>query len=236
MTIFSTASTIILPPITRRIHPQAKRLTLRIVRGQVFLTIPPNTKANQIEQFLQHSQAWLQQHVSADGSQATSPDDFLLAKNSLSIKIINQEWQIQIGERNKKIISTKENLTFLITLPSNQPAQQLTTWVELKAKQYLPRRLAELATQHGFYYHSTQVRQAKTRWGSCNQQGKISLNAGLVLLEPSTLDYVLLHELCHTRQMNHSAEFWAEVARVCPDYLAQRQLLKRFIWPAWWHH
>lgn len=225
-----------IPPIIRRVHPRAKRLKLRIVQGQVFLTVPPSAKARDIEQFIQCSQAWLRQHftdlVEQPSEIQSTPDDFLIQKNSLSVKILNKEYVLIIHKDIEKIsIDQSKNL---LILPAKQPAAHLTAWVLAKSKVELAQRLEELALQHNFSYHRCGVRHAKTRWGSCNQQGSISLNAGLALLDQATIDYVLLHELCHTRHMNHSAQFWAEVARVCPTNQAQRNLLKKFRWPVWW--
>lgn len=228
----TTDLAIVLPPIVRRVHPRAKSLKLRIVQGQIFLTIPPHAKTREIEQFIQHSQTWLQQHfipASEQSNKVSTADDFLIHKNSLSIKILKKEYSIKITEK-----SETESKGNQISVKNNQPAKQLTAWVLVKSKQELPRRLAGLATQHDFFYQKCSVRHAKTRWGSCNQQGGISLNAGLALLDLATIDYVLLHELCHTRHMNHSAQFWAEMAKVCPDYQNQRRLLKQFRWPIWW--
>ena len=77
----------------------------------------------------------------------------------------------------------------------------------------LPERLKNLAQEHHFSYNSCTVRDVRTRWGSCNTRGNISLNIQLVLLPQRLIDYVLLHELCHTVEMNHSARFWALLDR-----------------------
>lgn len=77
----------------------------------------------------------------------------------------------------------------------------------LRARQQLLPRLAELAQTHGFRYLRASVRPSRTRWGSCSMRGTISLSVFLVLLPPHLQDYVMLHELCHTREMNHAPRF-----------------------------
>jgi hypothetical protein len=89
----------------------------------------------------------------------------------------------------------------------------------------LPARLAELAGQHGFVVCRVTVRAQRTRWGSCSRSGTISLNWRLIQTPAYVRDYIILHELAHMRQMNHSRRFWQEVERLCPDYeIAERWL------------
>lgn len=76
------------------------------------------------------------------------------------------------------------------------------------AKEVLPVRLQSFAEHYSFKYKRVVFRASKTRWGSCSSNGTISLNTRLVLLPDALIDYVLLHELCHTREMNHGADFW----------------------------
>ncbi|MDR3220150.1 MAG: M48 family metallopeptidase [Dysgonamonadaceae bacterium] len=77
-----------------------------------------------------------------------------------------------------------------------------------QARAYLPSKLAELAKLHRFEYQSVRIRKSKTRWGSCSSKGTISLSFYLMLLPHYLIEYVLLHELCHTVRMNHSPAFW----------------------------
>lgn len=97
-----------------------------------------------------------------------------------------------------------------------------------EAGAYLPRRLAYLAEQHGFHYAGIRYGNAKSRWGSCSSSKTISLNIALMMTPPDVIDYVLLHELCHTKEMNHSPQFWELMAAVCPDYQQKRRALKQF--------
>ena len=87
-----------------------------------------------------------------------------------------------------------------------------------RAKSVLAQRTAYFARQVGVTYGRITVRDQKTRWGSCSQTGNLNFNFRLILAPPEVLDYVVVHELCHRRQMNHSAQFWQEVAQVLPDY------------------
>ena len=85
------------------------------------------------------------------------------------------------------------------------------------ARRILCRRIGELAQIHGFYYNRVSIRKQKTRWGSCSSKNNINLNMQLLHLPQELLDYVLLHELVHTKVKNHSREFWDELEKVVPD-------------------
>lgn len=97
-----------------------------------------------------------------------------------------------------------------------------------QAKVYLPKRLQQLAMEGGFIYQKVRLSSAGTRWGSCSSRGTISLNIWLMDLPRDLSDYVIIHELCHTKQMNHSPRFWKLVAVHCPHYKELRQQLKMY--------
>ena len=99
-----------------------------------------------------------------------------------------------------------------------------------RAKAVLAQRTAYFARQIGVTYGRITVRDQKTRWGSCSQTGNLNFNFRLILAPLEVLDYVVVHELCHRRQMNHSAQFWQEVAQVLPDYRERKAWLTENGW------
>ena len=94
------------------------------------------------------------------------------------------------------------------------------------AREDIPRRVAQFAPQVGVSVGRITIRCQHTRWGSCSSKGNLNFNGLLMLCPEWVRDYVVIHELCHRREMNHSLRFWALVAANCPDYHAARKWLK----------
>ena len=124
-----------------------------------------------------------------------------------------------------------ETATITLNLPSDASAtlckKHLQMWLMNQARRTFSQRLPHFAELLGVRYHSFTLTSANTRWGSCNNQGKIRLNWRLIHFSPHLIDYVIAHELAHLLEMNHSPRFWATVERVFPDYLAARNELKQ---------
>ena len=95
-----------------------------------------------------------------------------------------------------------------------------------RALKYIPERVAYFVPIVGVRYGRITIRSQHTRWGSCSSKGNLNFNCLLMLTPPEVVDYVVVHELCHRKEMNHSARFWAEVEKILPDYKIRRKWLK----------
>ncbi len=132
----------------------------------------------------------------------------------------------------REFIAAKEGwLRTKLRKYENRPSLPPLTAAELErlkkqAKAELPGRVARFAPKVGVTYGKITVRAQKTRWGSCSAQGNLNFNCLLMLTPEEIRDYVVIHELCHRKHMDHSPAFWTEVARACPGYARCRKWLK----------
>ncbi len=165
---------------------------------------------------------------------ATAPQSLTLLHAG---DLIGKSHRLQIAYAYGTDLSSRlADTTLHVTMPQGSniesvPIQTFIKQAALKAlrkqaKAYLTRRLAALAEQYGFTFSGTRFSNAGTRWGSCSSTGTISMNIWLMQLPFELIDYVLIHELCHTREMNHSLRFWSHVAAILPNYKQLRRDLK----------
>ena len=111
------------------------------------------------------------------------------------------------------------------TLPSFTP-RELSALTD-RAREVISERVAFFAPLVGVSYSKITIRKQRSRWGSCSGIGNLNFNCLLMLTPPEVVDYVVVHELCHRKEMNHSAAFWTEVERVLPDYRERKAWLRK---------
>lgn len=152
---------------------------------------------------------------------------------------------MQIGKSHNLIVkhtssstakATRHGQQLIVQLPPNKNLNDtdvvrtvrdaVISALRIEAKSYLPKRLSFLAQKYGLHYENVRFSHASGRWGSCSSTGTISLNIALMKLPFELIDYVIIHELCHTKQMNHSPEFWNLVSLADPDYKLHRHAMK----------
>ncbi len=121
--------------------------------------------------------------------------------------------------KNQKALKEKQDQKMVITQEMRKAGVE-------KAMEIVPKRVEYYAQLMGISYGRITIREQKTRWGSCSGRGNLNFNWKLTLMPPEILDYVVVHELAHRKEMNHSKDFWKIVEQVLPDYQKRRKRLK----------
>ncbi len=135
-----------------------------------------------------------------------------------------QDWIVQkwFLMEEKRRVREQRPLPDYVAHPELEAAYRKRAGTQLEA------RAAYYAGLMGVTYNRIAIRAARTRWGSCSAQGNLNFHWKLILMPPEVLDYVVVHELAHRKEMNHSARFWAEVEQILPDYKRRRKWLKDY--------
>ena len=139
------------------------------------------------------------------------------------IEEILKKKEAWISRHIEKIKKTKERFE---AEPTEKLTREKVIALAEEALKVIPERVEYFAKVIGVTYGKITVRNQKTRWGSCSSKGNLNFNCLLMLAPPEVLDYVVVHELCHRKQMNHSKAFWLEVEKVLPNYKEVRKWLK----------
>ena len=139
------------------------------------------------------------------------------------IEEILKKKEAWISKHIEKIKKTKERLEAEST---EKLTREKVIALAEEALKIIPARVEYFAKVIGVTYGKITIRNQKTRWGSCSSKGNLNFNCLLMLAPPEVLDYVVVHELCHRKQMNHSKAFWLEVEKVLPNYKEVRKWLK----------
>jgi predicted metal-dependent hydrolase len=204
-------------------RPRARRYLLGLrPDGAARLVIPRRGSESEGIRFLERSEAWLLKRVARWHSQSQARQAWLEDARFL---FRGEETVMRVDNAEARLCFADQ----IIPMPRALPDYRDVVLGHLRrlAERELPVRTRELALLHGITVHRVSVRAQKTRWGSCSARGTISLNWRLIQAPPYVVDYLIIHELMHRREMNHSARYWKLVAEAFPDYRSAEQWLKK---------
>jgi len=235
-----------LPAYTVRVSDRTKsvRLSLSVEDG-LEVVIPANYDQQKIPEIIQKKRNWIIRNLLKLSQreaffQAQSPHEL---PESINLRSLNEEWQIEYRQTPTKsrAIAIQENKSELKLVVNGNIADIeackffLKQWLIQKAEKHLFSWLRKVSINAELPYRTTAVRSQKTLWGSCSGNRNISLNYKLLFLEANVVEYVLIHELCHTVHMNHSDKFWKLVGKFEPNYIKLDKSLNQAwqIIPAW---
>lgn len=202
-------------------NSRARRYLLRLREdGTARVTIPRGGSPAAAREFVARNSRWLEQQFERLQSR---PAQMPAWQIGTTILFRGETVRIEAGEAGT-ISFAGERLKVAAATADLRPV--IERHLRQLAVRELPPRLLALAKLHQLAVARVTVRNQKTRWGSCSRRGTISLNWRLIQTPDFVRDYILLHELMHLREMNHSARFWREVESVCPDFSQAERWLK----------
>lgn len=211
------------------IRSRRKSIGLQINQQGLRISAPLHTPLPYIDNVLQQKAGWITKKLTQWQEKKSLNPVWTL---DAAYPLLGEPWRITIKPGGE--ITLAPQLAFAITQP---PEIELTphriekfvmNWYRQQATTCFQQRIAIYAQKLALPAPPFRLSQAKTRWGSCNSRGIISLNWRLIQLPLHLIDYVVAHELAHLIEMNHSEAFWEVVERACPGYREMRQALKSY--------
>jgi predicted metal-dependent hydrolase len=219
-----------------RVSKRAKHVRFQVTREEgLQVIVPRRLNPARIDEIVRRHSHWIERalaRANALGFVASLPE-ISRPPDSIRLEAVSRYWMVVRRRTDERsvFVQEKDEGTLGICGAIEDPDLDrlaLRRWLLRKANDVLIPWLEKVSKETSLAYRRVTVRQQKTRWGSCSPRGAISLNAKLPFLEPELVHYVLVHELCHTRQLNHSRKFWQLVEIYLPNYLdLDRRLRER---------
>jgi predicted metal-dependent hydrolase len=201
---------------------RARRLSIKVYpRGRVEVVVPRRTSARAVQAFVESHRDWI--NTTRAAFAAEHPSEPFALPSRINLPAIDRAFCVRYERATGAGLVRYRTVGSTVVLSgatddAESCVAALRRWLTaLAKKEFLP-RLRALSAETGNAYQRMQVRGQRTCWGSHSGKGTVSLNFCLLFLEPRQLRYVLVHELCHARHMNHSSRFWQLVGRFEPDY------------------
>ncbi|HEY9172550.1 MAG TPA: SprT family zinc-dependent metalloprotease [Verrucomicrobiae bacterium] len=205
-------------------NPRARRYVLRLCPdGVARVTVPRGGSVPEAWRFVSRHLAWLEEQLKRHAVRSSVAAEWRLSSEVLFrgelVRLVAEtgiEAAVCLGSEKLAVSSLASDLRPVVE-----------GHLRRLAERELPLRVAECAVLHQLTVRRLSVRNQRSRWGSCSRRGTISLNWRLIQTPPFVRDYIILHELMHLREMNHSARFWRLVEDVCPAYRQAERWLKQ---------
>ncbi len=221
-----------IPTYQVRVNKRARSIRLSVTREKgLVVTIPFGFDQASLPDILNQKADWIQKAFTRlSESGAVKPPKF---PTQLDLLAINERWLIVYKPSQHKGVAIESQSRHVLVVTGKTGSTLLVkrlihSWMRDRAAVVLPTWLERISKETGLSYKGLRIRNQRTRWGSCTAQKTISLNQKLLFLPPSLVDYILIHELCHTIQMSHARNFWQQVARYVPDYAEKRKALRGY--------
>jgi predicted metal-dependent hydrolase len=203
-----------------RISRRARRMSMRVFPGgRVEIVVPQGVGMPAIHRFIARHREWAERR--SREFQRLAPQAAERQPQVLELALLGRRWSVDYAESQRLRVAEPSADRLVVHTPSRTDrhvGRALVAWLTARARAELASRLRTVSSDLAIDYTRLSVRRQRTRWGSCSQQGTISLNVCLMFQHPDVVRYLMIHELCHRRHMNHSRRFWSLVASFEPHW------------------
>ena len=204
------------------IRTRRKTIAICIARdGSVIVRAPLRASQSTIDRFVQEKQSWIQEK-SVQMAQRDSARKLFQVTVGSKLSLLGREYPVVLGNQ----VSFDGTQFFITNEDFGTLKPKLIQLYKNLAGQIIPERVSYFSKRTGRVPTGVRIGSASTAWGSCSGKNKLNFTWKLILAEPEEIDYVIVHELSHLREHNHSARFWRLVESVFPDYRERRKKLK----------
>ena len=214
------------PHIDEIIHSRRKTIALIVQpNGKVIVRAPLHTSQRIILEFVKTKSDWLEETLVRVKKKHTTNPTLCFEEGGL-FWYLGKQYPLSLVSTQTKIFSFRQGF-FLKKDHLPQVKSIFKNWYKQEARSILCERTQYYAQNYGFAFKKINITSAKTRWGSYSSRGSINFTWRLVMAPLEIIDYVIIHELVHTKVLNHSRKFWDQVEKYLPDYRKRRLWLKK---------
>lgn len=204
------------------IRSRRKTIAICIARdGSVLVRAPLRAAQTAIDRFVQEKQNWIQEKSGQMAQRESARKEFRVSPGT-KLLLLGREYPVVLGDK----VSFDGTQFFITDEDFETLRPKLVQLYKNLAEQIIPERVACFSKQTGWVPAGVRIGSADTAWGSCSGKNKLNFTWKLILAEPQEVDYVIVHELAHLREHNHSVRFWRLVESVLPDCRARRAKLR----------
>lgn len=215
------------PRLRVKRNARARRLSIRVTADEgVVVVAPVRMRAAAIASVLERQRPWIErtmEEVRHHLQEEPLPQELRVLDDLLRVRPSPDGGSGDGGP----VVREQEGSLLVCAANTAEGLHALRQWCRGRAREVLPALTHDLARAGGFTVRRVTVRDQRTRWGSCSRRGIVSLNWRLILMPGDVMRYLIIHELAHTRAMNHGPQFWRVVAASCPGYAAAERWLRR---------
>lgn len=203
-----------------------KTLSLTVLKnGSVIVKAPINMRDEIITNFVESKQSWIREKLSTIKETQNKFEDVISGEK---VMIYGNKYKLIKADIKQIQTSDKFELFVPAKLEGEKVTKSIVTWLKKLAKKVLAERLSFIESRINLKSSSFKIGDSRGRWGSCNSYGNIILNYRVIMLPPAIIDYVIVHELCHLLELNHSKKFWQNVGKFLSNYELQRKNIKEY--------